>query len=139
MKKFIFIMVILFFYTSVGFTQTAVRVPSEFIGVWSADYSYSIGDLKFFPRIVIHEDGAWILGIKYFAINQAGHEKLSEMGLESGSIQNSTTGVVTSASSVGIILTELGRNVAFATCIIDGNNLSISGLYFPFKRGEPQF
>jgi hypothetical protein len=142
MKKTGIILAVLMFFSSTLFAQTAVSVPSQFAGTWSAEVleeTLKALDIQSFMIMEISKNGTWVLSVQFFAYSQQGRDALGNIGMKNGYTQVASSGVVTAANSVEIVLAQLGANEIFDRGTLDSNNrLVFSDKSSYWTRGEPQ-
>jgi hypothetical protein len=125
-KNVLFAIVFVFTVNVTIFSQKAVNVPSNFVGTWWVDVSQQANfpnGLQALLSIEIKRDGTWIERFEIIAYNQTGINFLTERGLTNGSTEIVSSGYVTGATSVEIVLTEVGEAKVFDRLKIDGNDI----------------
>jgi len=141
MKRNVFFTILMVIFVNVAvFSQTAVNVPSNFTGTWWIDASnekHALAGIQVVASIEIKRDGTWILRSKVIAYNQSGLQLLKENGVTNGQTKIAGSGYVTGATSVEILLTQIGETQVFDRFKIDGNDILDSQNKRWTKR-EPQ-
>ena len=141
MKKAVFVFLWAIFANIAVFSQTAVPVPSNFIGTWwfdaTQEYDTYNNGIQALLSLEVKGDGSWIFSIKFIAINQMGFNFLESREMTNGHTMIGASGYITGATSVEIVLTRTGENGVFDRFVIDGTAIADTGRR-RWTKSEPE-